>query len=105
MMKLINQKKGSEPHVLILATRKGDLHGRMIEKIEGRVKRKVAGIPQSLLRHRNEGPDLGIKREIDLDPVMLIEKIALDLVMLIGKIALNPAMLIGKIVPSHVMPI
>merc|ERR1719319_1324083 len=94
MMKLINQRKGTEPHALIHATPKEDLHGQMIGKIEGRIKRKVAGIQQGLLHHRNEDPDLGIKRKTDLDPAMLL-----------GKIALNPAMPVGKIAPGLVMPI
>merc|ERR1719319_674793 len=70
MMKLINQRKGTEPHALIHATPKENLHGQMIEKIEGRIKRKA-----------------------DLDPAMLL-----------GKIALNPAMPVGKIAPGLVMP-
>merc|ERR1719319_1190738 len=94
MMKLINQRKETEPHALIHATPKENLHGQMIEKIEGRMKRKVAGIQQGLLHHRNEGLDLGIKRKTDLDPAMLLEKIAL-----------NPAMPVGKIAPGLVMPI
>merc|ERR1719319_531766 len=86
MMKLINQRKGTEPHALIHATSKEDLHGQMI-------KRKVAGIQQGLLHHRNEDPGPGIKRKTDLDPAMLV-----------GKITLNPAMPVGKIAPGLVMP-
>merc|ERR1719319_720805 len=93
MMKLINQRKGTEPHALIHATLKENLHGQMIEKIEGRIKRKVAGIQRGLLHHRNEDPDPGIKRKNDLDPAMLV-----------GKIALNPAMPVEKIAPGLVMP-
>merc|ERR1719319_855199 len=92
MMKLINQRKETEPHALIHATPKEDLHGQMIGKIEGRIKRKVAGIQRGLLHHLNEDPDLGIKRKTDLDPAMLV-----------GKIALNPAMPVGKIAPGLVM--
>merc|ERR1719319_2228752 len=107
MMKLINQRKGTEPHALIHATSKEDLHGQMIEKIEGRIKRKVAGIQQGLLHHRNEDPDPGIKRKTDVDPAMLLGKIAPGLVMPIEKLCPNHVILKEKIglAPELAMPI
>merc|ERR1719319_1265562 len=99
MMKLINQRKETEPHALIHATPKEDLRGQMIEKIEGRIKRKVAGIQRGLLHHRNEGPDLGIKRKTDLDPAMPVGKIAPGLVMPNEKLCPNLVMPNEKLCP------